>query len=85
VTQGIVDVIAETWDADSRTLNGESHVVGGDPYELRIALPNDKVVEVSPSSDGQEIESEFAETIGLVRVTIKSAKSQLVRWSVRFK
>jgi hypothetical protein len=85
VTQGIVDVTAETWDAELRTLRGESHVVGGDPYELRIALPTEKVAEVSPSSDGEGIESELAETTGLVRVTIKSAKSQPVRWSVRFK
>jgi hypothetical protein len=85
VTQGIIDVTAETWDAESQTLSGESHVVGGDPYELRIALPTEQVAEVNASSGGEEIESELATTTGLVRVSIKSAKSQSVRWSVRFK
>ena len=39
VTQGIVDVKEESWDAASRTLKGVSEVVAGDPYELRIVLP----------------------------------------------
>jgi hypothetical protein len=85
VTQGVIEVTAETWDAESQTLSGESHVVGGDPYELRIALPTEQVAEVNASSGGEEIESELATTTGLVRVSIKSAKSQSVRWSVRFR
>jgi hypothetical protein len=36
VTQGIVDVLAEKWDAASSTLSGRSRRVAGDPYELRI-------------------------------------------------
>ena len=36
ITQGIVDVKEERWDAATRTLSGVSHVVAGDRYELRI-------------------------------------------------
>lgn len=36
ITQGLVDVTEERWDAKTRTLSGVSHVVANDPYELRI-------------------------------------------------
>lgn len=39
ITQGIVDIEEEVWDADQKTLRGRSRVVAGDPYELRILLP----------------------------------------------
>ena len=37
VTQGMIDVRDEMWDAATGTLSGTSQVVAGDPYELRIA------------------------------------------------
>ena len=56
VTQGIVDVLEEHWDAATRTLSGTSRVVGDDPYELRIVVPAGDgswiVREVSVSPDG---------------------------------
>ncbi len=39
IAQCLVDVLRETWDPASNTLSGTSHVVAGDPYELRVALP----------------------------------------------
>jgi len=36
ITQGIVDVQKEKWDAKTRTLSGVSETVAGDRYELRI-------------------------------------------------
>ncbi len=36
ITQGMVDVKQERWDAAARTLSGVSETVAGDPYELRI-------------------------------------------------
>jgi hypothetical protein len=41
ITQGVVDVVEETWDSQSKTLQGTSRVVANDPYELRIARPAD--------------------------------------------
>ncbi len=35
VTQGMIDLSDEHWDAEKQTLAGASRVVGGDPYELR--------------------------------------------------
>ena len=39
ITQGVIDVAEESWDAGNKTLNGVSRVVGGDPYELRVTRP----------------------------------------------
>jgi hypothetical protein len=36
ITQGIVDVEQERWDAATRTLSGVSQTVANDPYELRV-------------------------------------------------
>ena len=66
------------------TLAAAGKVVGGDPYELRIVLPDKnwsaETVEISGSGvapvtqDGE-----------LVRATIQSANSGEVSWAVRFK
>ena len=37
ITQGVVDLVAETWDAAAAALAGTSRLVAGDPYEIRIA------------------------------------------------
>ena len=37
ITQGIVDMLEETWDEKTQQLSGVSRVVANDPYEIRIA------------------------------------------------
>ena len=39
ITQGIVDVTDENWDAAKSVLSGVSKVVENDPYELRMVVP----------------------------------------------
>jgi len=39
ITQGLLEVLEETWDAAARTLRGRSRVVANDPYELRVVVP----------------------------------------------
>jgi hypothetical protein len=39
VTQGAVDLLSMSWDADALRLSGRSLVVKGDPYVLRIVMP----------------------------------------------
>jgi hypothetical protein len=84
ITQGIVDVMEEKWDGASKTLNGRSKIVGGDPYELRIVLPDKNwsaaTVEVSNGASAT-----FAQTDELVRATMQSPNSGEVSWTVKFK
>jgi hypothetical protein len=81
----MVDVLEENWNAATRTLSGESVVVAGDPYELRITLPKSadwKVTRVA-ASDGAEIEIGQGTDRG-VRVTINSEESGKIGWRVIF-
>jgi len=84
ITQGVVDITAEEWDAASRTLRGKSQVVGNDPYELRLALPADGQWHIA-SVEASGLKAAHAQTSGLARVTIKSPVSQELAWSVKFK
>jgi hypothetical protein len=81
VTQGIVDVVSESWDAGTGELSGVSRVVGGDPYELRLALNSTKGLWTAVSADGGALKLDGA----LARVMIESAQSADVKWAVKLK
>ena len=90
ITQGIVDVIEEKWDAQTKTLSGLSRVVAGDPYELRIARPAAGQWEVSGAlcsvpGDGESPAIALGpEEPGGWRCEINSKQTQQVNWSIRF-
>ncbi len=83
ITQGIVDVLDEKWDGATKTLSGRSKIVGGDPYELRIVLPDNNwsAETVNASAGAAALKPDGS----LVRATIQSAESGEVNWSVTFK
>ncbi len=82
ITQGVIDVLEERWDEKKKTLSGRSLVVGDDPYELRIALPQDGSWEVTQvSADGASIKLVSATKQG-VRVLIESSESGEVSWKL---
>jgi hypothetical protein len=86
ITQGIVDVLEEKWDAAGKTLLGRSNVVGGDAYELRIvsdAAP--LAVEVSSQDRTAGVKTLLRQNEALVRAVIESPTSREVSWSVKFK
>jgi hypothetical protein len=92
VTQGIVDVVSESWSDGA--LFGTSKVVGGDPYELRIAGLNDAGANWTPVSatatgavsEDVTVAMELARATepGWARVRIHSARTQDVHWTIRF-
>jgi hypothetical protein len=78
VTQGIVDVLEEKWDAATSTLSGVSRVIAGDSYELRISVPLGKkswraVAPAGVQQDGPR-----------VRLTLTSATSADMPWQIKF-
>lgn len=91
VTQGILEVKKEAWDAPSKTLAGTSAVVAEDVYELRIvarAPHADWSLEkaaVSAADADAGVTIAASETNGLVRAVIKSPASRDVAWTVCFK
>ncbi len=95
VTQGIVDVASEEWNADKKTLAGVSQIIGNDPYELRVAgLGADgknwrlisAQVSAKDQSDGVVIIPKPAVSgeNGWCRVGINSNTSRTVRWTLEF-
>lgn len=92
VTQGIVDVTDEKWNDKTNGLSATSQVVGGDPYELRIAGLNgwdwtDVSVSEADRAASVTIAAKPAprEEGGWVRVVITSKESRPVQWTVNFK
>ena len=82
ITQGVIDVLEERWDENKKSLSGRSLVVGGDPYELRIALPQDGSWEVTQVyADGANIKLSSVSKRG-VRVLIESSESGEVSWKL---
>jgi hypothetical protein len=84
ITQGLMDVLEEKWDAASKTLGGKSKVVAGDPYELRIALPaGGNYRPASATLGGKEMK--IGQVVdGGVRISITPEKSETVQWDIRF-
>ena len=78
VTQGIVDVLEEKWDAATRTLSGISRVVTNDPYELRVIVP------VGAQSWRAVAAANVKQDGPCVRFTLASATSADVPWQIKF-
>lgn len=91
ITQGIVDVLEEKWDARKKTLSGRSSLVSGDAYELRIVaeaggkLYAADAVEVSSNDKAASVKAASVTDDKLVRATIISPTSRDVSWTVKFK
>ena len=87
ITQGVVDVAEESWDVADKTLRGVSRVVGGDPYELRIAKPASgewKLVEATAGEAGGVSVAVVGDEASGWRVRIDSPANRDVQWVVRF-
>jgi hypothetical protein len=86
VTQGIVDVLSEVWDARQRRLSGTSRIVAGDPYELRVALPKGGSwqVEQAVCEDCELLAVDQSDAAG-VRIRLLPAVSGEASWSIRFR
>ncbi len=83
ITQGLTDVIAERWDAGTKTLAGRSRVVPGDPYELRIDLPGEGWEVKKAVIGGNTLTRKKEGGTGL-RLTFTPEKTGEVSWEVGF-
>jgi len=90
ITQGIVDVLEETWDDGRKSLSGKSQVVGGDACELRIVAPpepkswNAVKAELAAEDQAAGAEIKLAQVGPCVRATVTSPKSQAIAWKLTF-
>lgn len=90
VSQGMVDVKGEKWDAVKAALAATSKLVANDPYELRIVVPigakswQCAEVIVSKKDQAAGVTASFTQDGPWLRVNLKSPSSREVTWRVRF-
>lgn len=91
ITQGLIDVLSETWDARRSTLKGESLLVANDPYELRISICSTVGIwhfesfRVSHSDELARVKvTDVKLETKLLRVRLVSPESRKVKWAIKF-
>ncbi len=90
VTQGIIEVTAESWDVKARELSGRSKVVGGDAYELRVLTRSSHGewkpagVDLSEADRKAGVTISSTEEAGLLRIAIRTPQGREVQWHARF-
>lgn len=90
ITQGLIDVLDERWDARARTLSGRGLVVAGDAYELRIVASATgstwrvKSCRVSAADSVAGVTINSRADGANVRATVKSPVSRTVEWAIEF-
>ena len=84
VTQGLVDLEGEAWDARKGELTGTSRVVGGDRYELRIVVPTGARSWQAESGKAGEAPLEIKQQGPQIRAAFTPAASGTVAWRVTF-
>ena len=86
ITQGIVDVVEESWDATTLTLTGRSKVVADDPYELRFATPGNEWSIESSNWNAETLGDPVIKAVsGGLKLRSQWRDSGTVKWKVRFK
>ncbi len=86
ITQGMVDVAEENWDATTLTLTGRSKVVADDSYELAFAMPGNKWSIKSNSWNMETSGDPVVKAVsGGVKLRSQWRDSSTVKWEVRFR
>jgi len=88
VTQGVVDLAAEQWDARTGVLSGRSRLVARDPYELRVVVPGEigalTAVRVELPAAPAGTTAKFKQHENHLRVRLHSPTTEEVRWRIVF-
>ncbi len=85
VTQGMIDLSDETWDAATKTLSGKSQVIAGDAYELRLVkTPQSATWTAKASVDSADATITTTATEKNFLATIASKSTGTVTWHIQF-
>lgn len=82
ITQGGVDLVDVKWNAKRQELTGRSRVVAGDPYELRVWVPEGYRVAHCTSSAGDAAPQSPQPNLSTLRLSNPTTAD--VRWLIRF-
>lgn len=81
ITQGLIDILDEKWMNESKTLKGESLVVAGDLYEMRIVVPEGMVLK---SAVCEKKRMDIKKDESIYRVSYIPDKTGKVDWIITF-
>lgn len=85
ITQGMIDFEEEYWDAATRTLSGVSRVVGGDPYDVHIALPQpSKYSEIHRTHCDQGSVSVLGVEATCAKIRLYNKNNVDISWQIAF-
>jgi len=79
--QGGVSLLAEAWNANAKTLSGQSAVVIEDPYVMTVHLPEGfRLRDIE--ADGESVEFTNQDETATVRIVSSATKT--VEWKMKF-
>lgn len=82
ISQGAVEISELKWDKTNLTLSGTSQLVALDPYEMRIALPdNYQLIDVS----AKDLDVKIIKEKSLVRIQFISPITSPITWQMHFR
>jgi hypothetical protein len=84
----MLDVSEETWNTRRLELTGRAELVGGLPYELRIAVPPGWYFvssDITSRNAFMGLPSKEMQSENLLRLAMNSVTACSVQWNVRFK
>jgi len=84
ITQGYPDLLDLNWDPTDRVMTGQSMVVGGNPYEIRILIELNEEKYVPRKVEADCTEATYCVDGQILVVTIKDDTSKNVSWRVWF-
>ena len=80
--QGWVDLADVRWDAETKTLSGIAHVIGGDPFKIIIANNGAKPLKAEATGGSCELGAHPSD--GLGSLTLSAAANADVKWSLKY-
>jgi len=83
LTQGWVDLLAQSYDAASNSYSGKSKIIRNDPYELRFVFPHGSNLAIKQASAGK-LPVKISNHQGWATVEFTSAETTEVSWRVSF-
>jgi hypothetical protein len=87
LTQGMIDLTNENWDATTKMLTGTSELIAGDEYEIRVVVPsgNSSWIVDNVKLVNSDASITFLQEGSRVRVKIIPIKAGKTNWIIKFK
>ncbi len=83
LVQGGIGLEKVVWDEHAKTLSGSIDLIGTDPAELVIALPDNVILTTTQTDEGVSLTTN-TDSNGLVVVTLQGTQTRQTTWTLHF-